>query len=146
MQNARRPPKPTKKPPPVPQVEEHITNVSIPKIKELNKALKNHAKLYRIEIQDYLNPLNHFKNTPKTFVESHLGSLLKDMKGFKIIETLELTFVKKITTDSINKTTSLIYKKAFFDGKAKTITKPNDIEPELNMSRQEILNMIDQWV
>ena len=41
MQNARRPPKPTRKPPPVPQVEEHVTNVSVPKIKELNKALKN---------------------------------------------------------------------------------------------------------
>ena len=36
MQNARRPPKPTRKPPPVPQVEEHITNVPVPKIKELN--------------------------------------------------------------------------------------------------------------
>ena len=68
------------------------------------------------------------------------------MKGFKFIETLEVTFVKKITTDSINKTTSLIYKKVFFNVKAKTITKPNDIEPELNISRQEILNMIDQWV
>ena len=119
--------------------------MSVPKIKELNKALKNHAKSYRIEIQDYLNPLNHFKNT-KTFVESHLESLLKDMNGFKFIETLEITFVKKITTDSVNKTTSLIYKKAFFNGKAKTIIKPNDIEPELNMSRQKILNMIDQWV
>ena len=145
MQNARRPPKPTRKPPPVPQVEEHITNVPVPKIKELNKALKNHAKSYRIEIQDYLNPLNHFTNT-KAFVESHLESLLKDMKGFKFIETLEVMFVKKITTDSINKTTSLIYKKAFFNGKAKTITKPNDIEPELNMSRQKILNMIEEWV
>ena len=117
----------------------------VPKIKELNKALKNHAKSYRIEIQDYLNPLNHFTKT-KAFVESHLESLLKDMKGFKFIETLEVTFVKKITTDSINKTTSLIYKKAFFNGKAKTITKPNNIEPELNMSRQEILNVIEEWV
>ena len=144
MQNARRPPKPTRKPPPVPQVEEHITNVPVPKIKQLNKALKNHAKSYRIEIQDYLNPLNHFTKT-KAFLESHLESLLKDMKGFKFIETLEVRFVKKITTDSINKTTSLIYKKAFFNGKAKTIAKPNDIEPELNISGQEILNMIDQW-
>ena len=36
MQNARRPLKPTRKPPPVPQVEEYITNVPVPKIKELN--------------------------------------------------------------------------------------------------------------
>ena len=90
MQNARRPPKLTRKLPPIPQGEDHIINVPVPKIKELNKALKNHAKSYRIEIQDFLNPLNHFTNT-KAFIESHLESLLKDMKGFKFIETLEVT-------------------------------------------------------
>ena len=58
IQNARRPPKPTRKPPPVPQVEDHITNVPVPKIKELNRALKGHAKSYEIELQDNLNPLN----------------------------------------------------------------------------------------
>ena len=41
MQNARRPLKPTRKPPPIPQVEDHIINVPVPKIKELNKALQN---------------------------------------------------------------------------------------------------------
>ena len=102
MQNARRPPKPTRKPPPIPQVEDHIINVSVPKIKELNKALKGHAKSYRIEIQNYLNPLDHFTKT-KAFIESHLESLLKDMKGLKFIETLEVTFVKMVTTDSVNK-------------------------------------------
>ena len=119
----------------------------VPKIKELNKALKNHAKSYRIEIQDYLNPLNDFTNT-KAFIKSHLESLLKDMKGFKFIETLEVTFVKAVITKSgsTNKTISWTYKKAFSNGKAKIITKPNDIGPELNISRQEILNMIDQWV
>ena len=147
MQNARRPLKPTRKPPPIPQVEEkeHITNVTSSKIKELNKALKGHAKSCGIEIQDYLHPLDHFTKI-KVFIETHLESLLKDMKGFNLIETLEVTFVKTITTDSINKTTKRIYKKAFFNGKAKTITKPNDIEPELNMSRQEILNVIAKWV
>ena len=85
IQNARRPPKPTRKPPPVPQVEEHITNVPVPKIKELNRALKGHAKSYEIELQDNLNPLNHFTKTrPQT--ESHLEDLLKTMKGFKLLK------------------------------------------------------------
>ena len=75
IQNARRPPKPTRKPPPVPQVEEHITIVPVPKMKELNRALKGHAKSYEIELQDNLNPLNHFTTTrPQT--ESHLEDLL----------------------------------------------------------------------
>ena len=65
------------------------------------------------------------------------------MKGFKFIETLEVTF-EKDTIDSKTGKRLSIYKTAFFNGKAKTITK-DDIEPELNMSRQEILNMIDKW-
>ena len=142
-----KPPKPTRKPPPppVPQVEDRIINVPVPKVKELNRALKGHSKSYGIEIQDYLDPLDHFAKT-KAVVESHLQSLFKDMKGFKFIEMLEVTFIKIITTDSINKTTKRIYKTAFFNGKAKTITKANDIERELSMSRQEILSPIEKWV
>ena len=47
-----KPPKPTRKPPPppIPQVEDNIINVPVPKIKELNKALKGHAKSYDIEL------------------------------------------------------------------------------------------------
>ena len=77
-----KPSKPTRKPPPppIPQVEDHIINMPVPKIKELNKALKGHAKSYGIELQDNLNPLNHFTKT-KELVESHLESLLKDKNG-----------------------------------------------------------------
>ena len=118
--------------------------LQIPKIKELNQALKGHAKLYDIELQDNLNPLNHFTKT-KALVESHLENLLKDMKGFKFIEMLEVTFEKDTIDSKTGKRVS-IYKTAFFNGKAKTITKVNDIEPELSMSRQEILNVINKWV
>ena len=149
MHNARRPPKPTRKPPPIPQVEEkeHITNVTSSEIKELNKALKGHAKSYWIEIQDYLDPSNHFAKT-KALVESHLENILKDMKGFRFIETLEITFMKKKVEklDSINKINKIVYKTAFFNGKAKTVTKASDIEHELIMSRQEIMNVIEKWV
>ena len=114
MQNARRPPKPTRKPPPVPQVEEHITNVPVPKIKELNRALKGHAKSDEIELQDNLNPLNHFTKTrPQN--ESHLEDLLKTMKGFKFIETLEVTFEKDTIDSKTGKRVS-VYKTAFFNG------------------------------
>ena len=122
----------------------NITIVPVPKIKELNRALKGHAKSYEIELQDNLNPLNHFTKTrPKT--ESHLEDLLKTMEGFKFIETLEVTFEKDSIDSKTGKHVS-IYKTAFFNGKAKTITKVDNIEPELNMSRQEILKVIDKWV
>ena len=129
---------------PIPQVEDHIINVPVPKTKELNKALKGHAKSYGIELLDNLNPLNHFTKT-RALVESHLENLLKDMKGFKFIETLEVTFEKDTVDSKTGKRVS-IYKTAFFNGKAKTIIKANDIEHELSMSRQEILNVIDKWV
>ena len=114
------------------------------KIKELNQVLKGHAKSYGIELQDNLNPLNHFTKT-KLLVESHLKDLLITMKGFKFIETLEVTFEKKTINSKTGERIS-IYKMAFFNGKAKTITKANDIEPELSMSRKEILNVIDKWI
>ena len=141
-----KPPKPTRKPPPppIPQVEDIIINVPVPKIKELNKALKRQAKSYDIELQDNLNPLNDFTKT-KALVESHLENLLKDMKGFKFIETLEVPFQKDTIDSKTGKCVS-ICKTAFFNGKAKTVTKVDDIEPELNISRQEILNVIDKWV
>ena len=118
--------------------------LQIPKIKELNRALKGHAKSYEIELQDNLNPLNHFAKT-RPLTESHLEDLLKTMKGFKFIETLEVTFEKDTIDSKTGKRVS-IYKTAFFNGKAKIVTKVVDLEPELNMSRQEILNTIDKWV
>ena len=129
------------KPIPKPRTDRQL---QIPKIKELNRALKGHAKSYEIELQDNLNPLNHFTKT-RPLTESHQEDLLKTMKGFKFIETLEVTF-EKYTIDSKTGKRVSIYKTAFFNGKAKTITKVDDSEPELNMSRQEILNTIDKWV
>ena len=140
-------PKPTRKrPPPILQVEEkeHITDVPLSKIKELKRALKNHAKSYEIELQDNLNVLNHFTKT-RPLTESHLEDLLKTTKGFKFIETLEVMFEKDTIDSKTGKRVS-IYKTAFFNGKAKIVTKVDDIEPELNMSRQEILNTIDKWI
>ena len=67
------------------------------------------------------------------------------MKGFNFTEMLEVMFEKENIDSKTGKHVS-IYKTAFFNGKAKTITKANDIEPELSMSRQEILNVIDKWV
>ena len=129
------------KPVPKPRTDRPL---QIPKIKELNRALKGHAKSYGIELQDNLNPLNHFTKT-RALVESHLENLLKDMKGSKFIGTLEVTFEKDTIDSKTGKHVS-IYKTAFFNSKAKTSTKPDDIEPELNMSRQDILNVIDKWV
>ena len=52
------------KPIPKPRTDRPL---QIPKIKELNRALKGHAKSCEIELLDNLNPLNHFTKTrPQT--------------------------------------------------------------------------------
>ena len=89
-------------------------------VPKLNRALEGHAKSYDIELQDNLNQLNHFTKT-KALVKSHLEDLLKDMKGFKFIETLEVTF-EKDTIDSKTGKRASIYKMAFFNSKAKIVT------------------------
>ena len=110
-------------------------------IKELNRALKGHAKSYEVGILDNLNPLNHFTKT-KALVESHLKDLLKTTKGFKFIGTLVVTF-KKATFNSKTGEIEDICKTALFNGKAKTIAKASEIEPELSMSQNEILDVIN---
>ena len=97
-----------------------------------------------MEIQDNLNPSNHFTKT-KELVESQLKDLLKTMKGYKFIETLEVMFKKKELNPETGKS-EFIYKTAFLNGKAKTITKAREIASEPSMSQQEILNTIDIWV
>ena len=67
------------------------------------------------------------------------------MKGYKFIETLEVTF-KKETSNSKTGKRENIYKTAFFNGKAKTITNANETESELSISQQEILNSIEIWI
>ena len=140
-QNARRPPESQRSPPPPPPPPKREP---LSKIKELSRALKGHAKSYEVEIQDNLNPLNHFTKT-KAFVESHLKDLLKTMKGFKFIEKLVVTFGKE-RYDPETGEPEYIYKTAYFNSKAKTITNANETGSELSIPQQEILNTIDSWI
>ena len=92
------------KPIPKPRTDRPL---QIPKIKELNRALKGHAKSYEIELQDNLNPLNNFTKT-RPLTESHLEDLLKTMKGFKFIETLEVMFEKDTIDSKTGKPVSIL--------------------------------------
>ena len=110
----------------------------------MDQALKGHAASYAIEIQDSLDPLNHFTKT-KEVVESHLKDLLKTMEEFKFIITLEATFEKN-TFDSKTGKRESIHKTAYFSSKAKTFTNGNEIESELYASQQEVMGIIEVWI
>ena len=163
-QNARRPSKPQRSPPPKKECEDPIIaplqfrddkplqepvpaptiKSRAPKIEKLDQALKGHTASYTIEIKDNLDPMNHLTKT-KEVVESHLKDLFKTMKGFKFIITLEVTFEKN-TFDSKTGKREFIHKTAYFNSKVKTITNANEIESELYTSQQEILSILEVWI
>ena len=61
------------------------------------------------------------------------------MKGFKYIETLEVTFEKMSNNDIISKT-------AYFNSDVDAITNYNEISESLKYSQERILNIISIWI
>ena len=125
-------------PKPIPQVEDHIINVPVPKIKELNKALKNSTKSFTVDIVDNKDPLLQLTKT-RNVIEQYLNKELGELKGFKYIETLKITFEKQLG----NKTT---IKTAYFNSMTTTIINKNEINKALQTSRQELMKAIGQWI
>ena len=62
------------------------------------------------------------------------------MKGLKFVETLKITFEKQ--TGREEKT----IKTAYFNSIAQTVINKTQIELALKLSKQQILNKIDQWI
>ena len=127
-----------------PQKPNRLPPLPPTKINEMKEALKGHAKPYDIEIQHNLNPLNHFMKI-NMLVELHLQGILETMKEFKFIETVVVTFKKGMYDPDYGERVTA-FRTAYFSCTAKTITKSIDIKHELNVSMQEMLDMIDKWV
>ena len=72
-------------------------------------------------------------------VERQVTTLLNEMKGLKYIETLQVTF-EKISSNII------IEKSAYFNSASQTIINQMEINNALQMSKQNILNKIAQWI
>ena len=100
----RRPPKPTRKPPPIPEGES-----SQHKITQLRKALKGSTKSCAVDVINIIDPMNQLNET-KNFIKKCLVKELLELKGFKYIETLKVTFEKKQGKGITTKTAFLIAK------------------------------------
>ena len=116
-------PKPSERPIPKPRT----------KITQIQKALKNSTKSFAVDIVDNKDPLHQLTETKKV-IEHYLNKELGELKGFKYIETLKMTFEKQLG----NKTT---IKTAYFNSKTKTL-----INEVLQTSRQELMKAIGQWI
>ena len=122
-------PKPrTKKPVPTPRT----------KIEQVAKAMKGYTKSFEIGIKNNKDPLAQPQYTRKA-IEHHVRNILESMKGLKFVETLKVTFKKLVKDGTLDKT-------AYFNSKAQTIINNTEIPEVLQSTKQQILNMIAQWV
>ena len=108
------------------------------KIEQVDKALKGYTESYKIGIKNNKDPLEQLKNTRKA-IEYHIKKILTSMKGLKVVETLKVTFTKMSGKD-------LIYKSAYFNSKPQTFINNTEINGSLQLSEQQILNLVAQWI
>ena len=108
------------------------------KIEQTDKALKGYTKSFEINIKNNKDPLAQMQNTRKA-IEHSVISLLNEMKGLKYVETLKVTFEK-------NSGNEIVEKLAYFNSAPQTIINQMEINEALQMSKQNILNQISQWI
>ena len=133
--------KPMDKPVPAPRTKKPMDKpVPAPrtKIEQTDKALKGYTKSFEINIKNNKDPLAQMQNTRKA-IEHRVITLLNEMKGFKYVETLKVTF-EKISADEI------VEKSAYFNSTPQTIINQMEIADSLQSSKQQILNKIAQWI
>ena len=130
------------KPVPAPRTKKNAAKKPVPTprtiIKQTDKALKGFTKSFEIDIKSNKDPLTQMQNTRKA-VERHVTNLLNETKGLKYVETLKVTF-EKISDGGI------IEKTAYFNSAPQTIINQMEINEALQMSKQNILNQISQWI
>ena len=130
------------KPVPAPRTKQHAVKKPVPaprtKIEQTDKALKGYTKSYEISIKNNKDPLAQMQNTRKA-IEHRVITLLNEMKGLKYVETLKVTFSKMSDGE-------IVIKNGYFNSKVQTIINHTEINEALQMSKQNILNQISQWI
>ena len=108
------------------------------KIVPTAKALRGHVESFTINIINNKDPLLQLQKTRKA-INNHIIKILTSKKGLKFIETLKVTFNKQ-TKDRITQKT------AYFNSKAQEITNNVMVVESLKLSKDQILNIIAQWI
>ena len=130
------------KPVPTPRTKQNAVKKPVPtprtKIEQTDKALKGYTKSYEISIKNNKDPLAQMQNTRKA-IEHRVITLLNEMKGLKYVETLKVTFNKMSDGETV-------IKNAYFNSTPQTIINQMEINEALQMSKQQILNKIAQWI
>ena len=108
------------------------------KIGEKQRVLKGFTKSYEIGLKTDRHALEQLQNT-RLAISRLSGTILNNTKGFKFVETLKITFLKR-------KDDGNIYKPAYFNSRAQNVINPNDFLSSLPLSQQQILNGTGVWL
>ena len=101
-------------------------------------AIEGFTKSYEVSIIDNQYPSIQLQKT-RLFISCNLSKILNEMKGFKFNEVLKITFEKQNGDELIEKT-------AYFNGETQTITNETQILQSLQITQDQIINKIQQWV
>ena len=117
---------------------ENINKVTEPTFTQKEQALRGFTKSYEIGLTNRQDPLIQLQNT-RSVIKNNLLKVLNEMKGLKFNETLKITFEKQ-------KGDELIEKEAYFNAKPQRVTNEEEIANLLQITQQQIVNMIQQWI
>ena len=96
--------------------------------------MNGYTRLFEISLKSDRDALVQLQNT-RLAITRLFDTILSNTKGFKFVETLKVTFVKRKDDDNI-------YKPAYFNSREQIVINPNDFLSSLQLSQQQILNGI----
>ena len=102
------------------------------------KAIRGYTRSYEIGLINSEDPLIQLQNT-RLVIENNLLKILTEMKGLKFNEVLKITFKKQVGDEPIEKT-------AYFNGKVQLMTNEIEIVESLQITQEQIVNRIQQWI
>ena len=128
------------KPIPLPRTKKTVKPIPAMRtiIEETDRAMNGYTSSFKINIKHSTDPLLQLQNT-RIALGHHISKALSAIKGLKFIETLKVTFSKA-------QDDGLIYKSAYFNSKPQTIINDISIYESLQLSKQQILNFVAQWI
>ena len=96
------------------------------KINQTRKPLKGFTKSFEISLETDKDPLVQLQNTRKA-IDRLFGTILHHTKGFKFVETMKATFIKRRNDKNI-------YKPAYFNSGTQVIINSNEFLDDLQTS------------
>ena len=117
---------------------EVIEEQTEPTFTQKEQALQGFTRSYEIGLTSRQDPLIQLQST-RSLIKNNLLKVLNEMKGLKFTETFKITFEKQNGDE-------LIKKKAYFNAKSQTVTNEIEIAELLQITQQQIVNKIQQWI